>query len=82
MLEGLLVLFIVSSSVLVTNNNAYSTIVTDNNMTGSSLSPHSTNETHNVNQSSMDMTTMMTKMMERGNIAMAFDKIKLPISLQ
>ena len=60
MLTGLLVLFIVSSSVLATDNNASSTIVTDNNMTESSLSSHSTNETHNVNQSLMNM-TMMTK---------------------
>jgi hypothetical protein len=63
MLTGLLVLFIVSSSVLATDNNASSTIATDNNMAESSLSPHSTNETHNVNQSLMNM-TMMTKMIE------------------
>lgn len=76
MLIGLSILFIISSSVLTTNNNASSTIVTDNNMAESSLSPHSTNETHNVNQSSMDM-TMMTKMMERGNIAMGFNQNKI-----
>ena len=32
MLTGVLVLFIVSSSVLATDNNASSTIATDNNM--------------------------------------------------
>ena len=63
MLTGLLVLFIVWSSVLATDNNASSTIATDNNMAESSLSPHSTVETHNVNQSSMDI-AMMTKMIE------------------
>ena len=63
MLTGLLVLFTVSSSVLATDNNASSTIATDNNMAESSLSPHSTNEIHNVNQSLMNM-TMMTKMKE------------------
>jgi hypothetical protein len=76
MLTGLLVLFIVSSSVLATNNNASSTIATDSNMAESSLSPHSTNETHNVNQSSMYMTNI-TKMMERGNIAMGFNQNKI-----
>jgi hypothetical protein len=76
MLTGLLVLFIVSSSVLATDNNAYSTMATDNNMAESSLSPHSTVETHNVNQSSMDI-AMMTKMMERGNISMGFDQYKI-----
>lgn len=76
MLTGLLVLFIVSSSVLATNNNASSTIATDSNMAESSLSPHLTNETHNVNQSSMDMTNI-TKMMERGNIAMGFNQNKI-----
>lgn len=76
MLIGLSILFIISSSVLTTNNSASSTIVTDNNMAESSLSPHSTNKTHNVNQSSMDM-TMMTKMMERGNIAMGFNQNKI-----
>jgi hypothetical protein len=50
------VLFIVSLSVLMINNNAYSIIATDNNTSeSSSFSTHSTNETHNVNQSSMDM---------------------------
>ena len=63
MLTGLLVLFTVSSSVLATDNNASSTVATDNNMAESSLSPHLTNEIHNVNQSLMNMTTM-TKMME------------------
>lgn len=76
MLIGLSILFITSSSVLTANNNASSTMVTENNMAESSLSPHSTNETHNVNQSSMDM-TMMTKMMERGNIAMGFNQNKI-----
>ena len=76
MLTGLLDLFIVSSSVLATDNNAYSTMATDNNMAESSLSPHSTVETHNVNQSSMDI-AMMTKMMERGNISMGFDQYKI-----
>ena len=76
MLTGLLVLFIVSSSVLATDNNASSTISTDNNRAESSLSPHSTNETHNVNQSLMNM-TMMTKMMERGNITMGFNQNKI-----
>lgn len=76
MLLRLSILFIVSSLALVTNNNAYSIIVTDNNMAESSLSTYSTNETHNVNQSSMDM-TMMTKMMERGNIAMGFNQNKI-----
>jgi hypothetical protein len=51
-------------------------IVTDNNMAESSLSTYSTNVTHNVNQSSMDM-TKMTKMMERGNIAMGFNQNKI-----
>jgi hypothetical protein len=72
------VLFIVSLSVLVINNNAYSIIATDNNTSeSSSSSTHSTNETHNVNQSSMDMTAMMTKMMERSNVAMGLNQNKI-----
>ncbi|MFZ0344533.1 MAG: hypothetical protein WAL24_05195 [Nitrososphaeraceae archaeon] len=64
-------LLLLPSLILVPNP-----IVTDNNMAESSLSTHSTNVTHNVNQSSMYM-TKMTKMMERGNIAMGFNQNKI-----